>query len=561
MTTRLLKSAMLGAAAVICSFTTSAQDIEVGVTSMSPNLGTEKVSKLDKLVIDYTPANVTFTSATPDFSNKWMMLYRNDGTPTTPKMMQLSNIDIESRFTSDNKVELIFTPALTEVGEYALFLSKGKFVFTDEDGTRYINDEMMRYFNITTSLEPEVLPEAIETVIPACGPISLSKVAKGLNSIKLRFSEAVEINTEMKTGIGMYYAGRPYAVETIKVGTDNVVVDPNNNKQVNLTFTKGMNLGAYKIEVPAGMFKIGNESVDGFNLIYNVTAGENISLTPAEGPVEEIITIEMEYTNAKWVAFRDYTFGEATFTYADGTPVDGINVKIENAADARTILFTLNKRVTEMGSYRLNIPAGAISITYEDDTESLSEEHSFYYDIVAVAKPTILPRESSYNTAQIEDLQNFRLLFNTGLSLKEFEEGTVAQWCQVDEMGNVIETTNFKVDADRTELNARTIYLIAATEEDAAKMADLETGDYTFVVNADAFTFAKEGLEGDFKNTAFVFNYSFVKLGVEEILAPDAKVTVVSIDGKVILRNAEQSALNSLDKGLYIVNGHKFVIK
>lgn len=565
MTTRLLlKSAMLGAAVAICSLTASAQEtVTIGVTSTTPDLANETISKLETITLDYSRSTINFTGARVDLSNTTSMMYlmRNDGTKNDPKYLPVS-VDIQALVLDDNKIEVHFTPAITEAAEYYFYIPKGLFVFSSDNDITYISDQYYKIFSITPqTTQPADLPKVIENVTPAPGKVALMQYKEGINSIALNFANKVEINNDIKSGIEMYYAARPYAVETIKVGSDNIKVNPDNDKQVLLTFTKGNNVGTFSIKVPANMFKVDGTDVEAFQLDYNVVLGEKITLSPEEGPVESLSTIYLSYEDVEYVTYRDYTFKEATFTYADGTPIDGLRVTIANDIDNRTISFTLNKIITEIGSYVLKVPAGAIAIIHNDGTEEVNEEHLIYYEIVAVPKPIILPRESSYNEMNLEDLQSFRLSFANELSLKSFEQSNVAQWDKIDKMGNVIETTNFKVDEERTAIGTRIVYLVPATEADAEKMANLSDGDYLFTVAADSFTFSKEGIEEEFKNTKFVYTYKYKISGVESIFANNEKVTVVSIDGKVLMRDAEPAALNTLDKGLYIINGRKHIIK
>ena len=44
-------------------------------------------------------------------------------------------------------------------------------------------------------------------------------------------------------------------------------------------------------------------------------------------------------------------------------------------------------------------------------------------------------------------------------------------------------------------------------------------------------------------------------------IAPDGKVTVIDLMGRTVLKDASVKAIDSLDAGIYIVNGHKVAVK
>ena len=82
-------------------------------------------------------------------------------------------------------------------------------------------------------------------------------------------------------------------------------------------------------------------------------------------------------------------------------------------------------------------------------------------------------------------------------------------------------------------------------------------GDWTLTIQSGAFTY-----DGDTNALITAVYHVDHTVGVAEIEgAEDGTVTVVSIDGKVLLRNAPADAVNGLENGLYIVNGKKVLVK
>lgn len=94
---------------------------------------------------------------------------------------------------------------------------------------------------------------------------------------------------------------------------------------------------------------------------------------------------------------------------------------------------------------------------------------------------------------------------------------------------------------------------------DTAGIASHKLHTYTLEINKGCFT-----LDGAQESPQIIQKYTYVPAGsgVGEFEAADnGKYNVYTIDGKVVLRNAEADQLKSLDKGLYIINGKKTIIR
>lgn len=81
---------------------------------------------------------------------------------------------------------------------------------------------------------------------------------------------------------------------------------------------------------------------------------------------------------------------------------------------------------------------------------------------------------------------------------------------------------------------------------------DLTAGDHILTIPAGMFS-----INGA-SSPAITHNFSLVDTGVDAVSA-DSMVNVYSIDGRVILKNADRRAIEGLDKGIYIINGKKVV--
>ena len=94
---------------------------------------------------------------------------------------------------------------------------------------------------------------------------------------------------------------------------------------------------------------------------------------------------------------------------------------------------------------------------------------------------------------------------------------------------------------------------------DTAGIASHKLHTYTLEINKGCFT-----LDGAQESPQISQKYTYIPAGsgVGEFEAADnGKYNVYTIDGKVVLKNAEADQLKSLNNGLYIINGKKTIIR
>lgn len=96
-----------------------------------------------------------------------------------------------------------------------------------------------------------------------------------------------------------------------------------------------------------------------------------------------------------------------------------------------------------------------------------------------------------------------------------------------------------------------------STDEDWGYSAAMyqRAGTYTLIFPNNTFMLNGEPMNG----AQFVYNYTVVPTGVDAIDAAETYV-VYTIDGRLVYNGAEKSAINSLDAGLYIINGKKVMV-
>lgn len=85
----------------------------------------------------------------------------------------------------------------------------------------------------------------------------------------------------------------------------------------------------------------------------------------------------------------------------------------------------------------------------------------------------------------------------------------------------------------------------------------VEKGAYTLELPAG--TFICDGMNS--VTASYVYEISGIKTGVDEINAETTNRDIYHINGTLIRRNAGAEIINSLDKGIYIINGRKVIVK
>ena len=86
------------------------------------------------------------------------------------------------------------------------------------------------------------------------------------------------------------------------------------------------------------------------------------------------------------------------------------------------------------------------------------------------------------------------------------------------------------------------------------------TADGNYVLSFNYGTFFLDGVtSSDSFQATYTVDSNYV--GVGSVEAASAAATVISIDGRVVLRNADADAVRALAPGFYIINGKKTFIK
>ena len=224
--------------------------------------------------------------------------------------------------------------------------------------------------------------------------------------------------------------------------------------------------------------------------------------------------------------------------------------------------------VTADGEYTLSVPAGFFVqkevVEYNGEYISQDKANGFKSApltaeyIVSASAPTVFGGYSlePANDQTVKDISTIVISFpnipeEAASSLYQAAENTISISKGTDTYaGSAMKDWNYEGEGMKFNIK----FMNADEEPIDAITAD---GDWTLTIQSGAFSY-----DGDTNALITAVYHVDHTVGVAEIEgAEDGTVTVVSIDGKVLLRNAAADAVNGLENGLYIVNGKKVLVK
>lgn len=213
--------------------------------------------------------------------------------------------------------------------------------------------------------------------------------------------------------------------------------------------------------------------------------------------------------------------------------------------------LVLPEAITESGNYALIIPAATFSVVHNgyDQYNSKStvisyivkgnEEDKVVYDL----ESTITPAPDS----DVESISYFKVSFNESVGLDKYDAYLL------DEQGNQIAKADIAYDEDY--LNSQDFHITFSP-------AITEDGVYTLYIPQGTWYNEAYFMEGrGHSNPEIRANYSIKAVGVDTIAADRLSGDVYDITGKLVVRNASALQIDNLDKGIYIINGKKVVVK
>lgn len=331
-------------------------------------------------------------------------------------------------------------------------------------------------------------------------------------------------------------------------------------KQVKCTLHEPLADGAYYMVIPRGIFILGvdmqtnnnKETVVNFNVGNGQLKVEFMpaSVTPENGTsvtsLKEIrlhmpATFSINEAEPQIVTVTDRTTGQQVAT---GT------IARDEEDEFMTIKVTLDKEITKEGVYMVVIPEGAFGddeygVDYTTGNCNPKLIYTYAVESEGSSDITVTPADGE----KLAELSVIRFEGPVGFDYM----GTITVKNQDGEVVATVSGSEVVAEYDPENPFGDPLYMEITLPEPitASGVYTVEVPEGFFYVgnnadNAPAMTLTYQVGNGD---------------GISQVQAEEGKVTVYTVSGRLVYRNAEPAVIKNLHKGIYIINGRKCVVK
>lgn len=310
--------------------------------------------------------------------------------------------------------------------------------------------------------------------------------------------------------------------------------------------------GKYVFTVPEGYLNFSNGTTSPEQVYeYDIPTRFAYTLSPKEGTIEPFDHIDITFTGATKVTQNELPADSEPIRLVCWTAEDDIYPEVSINGATVTLSFP---EQTERCQYAIDIPYGAFTVYTPEETGNNQSINAIYY-IPVIPRPAITPAQGEVTS---DDLHEITLTLEEGVTFDIWFLTSTPYISAVKENGEI--TTGalaiFKRSEDISSYKGKSSITLYQNQP----YRDLADGNY--VIRLGKSTFSVKGAVEGWNNCDYEWYYTVNNgSGVEEMLGDSDSLTVYTIDGRCVARNADAAALRSLDKGLYIVNGKKYLIK
>ena len=308
-------------------------------------------------------------------------------------------------------------------------------------------------------------------------------------------------------------------------------------------FTEGELTDAhcYTVVIPVGAVyfngDVYNVNTEPYTFKYEIETPKEPSYTvnPTPGVVsslKEISVIFDDYAEISWGNGNPYIKDANENTY---------KLDCTYGIPYNEGIFTLKEEITELGTYTLVIPAGAVTL---DGTDS-SSDITFTWTIKAPIKVSVNPTEGPANSLSEITVTYDELDPNNGV---QTVDESAMSFTVTDLSGNTTNGTISRVD--NYPYNTLTFVL-----------ADTYTADGTYTLTIPANS-VKDFTTGLLIPDVLVFTWTIGKAtAISEISAAEGNVEIYNANG-MLVKSGDASVIKTLAPNkMYIINGKKVIIR
>ena len=323
-------------------------------------------------------------------------------------------------------------------------------------------------------------------------------------------------------------------------------------------------LGIYRLVIPEAAVTVNDlNGVSGPNaeatFDYNVTQTEvvvdglPISISPASGSiVKDISIITLEFSLDDYPNGMSYDWERNPVLYNEaGEEVALGHFGIDDPITFKSLYISFDEPITAEGTYTLKIEEGNIhEYKFGIDNPRMCPAFDIVYTVgKAELQYTVTASPAPGTEIAVEDLNQFTVTFGDVKKINFSTEAWHGYVLRVDEKGNTLE--EFPASCEMISDVAYTVTMDRAATE---------AGIYRLVIPEAAVIINDlNGVSGP--NKEVTFDYNVTAAGIEGIINDATSFDVYGVNGVRVLRNANAEELNQLQKGIYIVNGKKVVIR
>ncbi|MDE6339792.1 MAG: hypothetical protein K2K97_08420, partial [Muribaculaceae bacterium] len=503
------------------------------------------VTELSEVTFNFTKASEVSAPATPTAPAG---LYDAD-------MNEIEGYKLSVR-TEGTKGIISITPPLNVDGDYTIIVPEGRFrckasaSAAEEDVTEY----RLKY----TVVDPSIMTSSLEA----------NSVLTSLDNIEFEFLKAVNVDlTEGAKASVKDASGNVLSEYTVKLTQDKdysdcmifAAIEPAVTATGKYSFVLDANSAACQ-RTWTGAARNNVEVAIPFEVV-NPT---DCTVDPESGSeLHTINSITVEFTNAESVVNADKAEIEVIDKTTDAIVRD-YTVSVEMTDDTKATL-TFTPAIAVSGEYKIVVPAGAFACKLTSDGEAIdNEEFALFYTVNNHSNMVFQYGDSDI----VLGLENMIITFPEAEKVRINDDPTIGDITLEHNVNNVptkpAEAKSVHLLAEGTDVTSYTV----TPEEVGANQIKLNIspkievpGETTLHIPAGKFIADDVHYSQEAHPVIKVTDDSDIATRVDEVLGECDTVTVVNMNGYVILRNAPKTELRNLAPGLYIINGQAVIIR
>ncbi|MDE5813195.1 MAG: hypothetical protein K2H72_02815, partial [Muribaculaceae bacterium] len=472
-------------------------------------------------------------------------------------------LTMDKDYYSDRIILAEIQPAITTTGKYSLVLDANSAAcYREWNGDKRNNEEYVLPFEIKNPTDSRVSPSS-----------GSGRAMSELSKVTVTYANAAKV----ERGSGAVTLLAEDGVTPLEGYTVEAAAASDNTGTITISpaITKS---GTYKIKVEAGTFlcMLSENDAEGVEsrermLTYIVQDPTVItSIDPADGKEDMEKLDRITFTFANDITITATTTPEVTVEDEDGNNViedEDIEVSFRINGNQARIVF--DPAITTPGYLTVTVPAGTFSAMLATDERAVEvEEQELTYSIkpglyegsVEFAHesgdeiPATLERvfitfpEAEYVAINNDVEDPITLTHDTSVKVNGPQEARAMAASVADE------ETTYAVTAKKVEGEENKIELSIYPKISKEGQATIVIPEGKFMVEGKhptksaTTTFLVKGESGN------------VESWINDVLGDESEVTVISINGVVIMKDVPASELRTLEPGIYIINGKRVVI-